>query len=186
MKAFAKDQLLNSSERLYNLLINEIRVMRNLSHTNIMNLLEVYETEKSIYLILDLYTGKNLNDHLESTSKLNESEVAIIMKGIIEGLIYLKSQKVMHRDIKPQNILFRNKDKLIKPENIIIVDFGLAQIEDDPIYIYTRCGTPGYVAPEILKSKDKNSKYTCACDVFSTGILFHLMLVKIYFYNLNK
>lgn len=175
MKAFSKDQLTNSEDQRYSLLMNEIRIMRNLDHPNIIHLYEVYETENSVYLVMELYKGKSLSDFLERVPIVEEGLASTIMTGIISGLIYLKKDRIMHRDIKPQNILFKNKDKVIKPENIILVDFGLAQKEDDPFYIYTRCGTPGYVAPEILKAKEKSSKYTCACDVFSAGIILHLM-----------
>lgn len=149
--------------------------MRNLDHPNITSLNEIYETEKSIYLVLDLYKGKSLDQYLDEEGKLDESKASIILIGVLNGISYLHSKKIMHRDIKLQNILFKKKEKKLTSQNLIIVDFGLAQYEDDEKYIYTRCGTPGYVAPEVLRAKDPKSKYTCACDVFSTGILLHLL-----------
>lgn len=155
--------------------MNEIKVMRNLEHTNVMHLREIYETEKSIYLVLDLYKGKGLDQYLEEHGKLDETRASIILTGVLRGIQYLTEKKIMHRDIKLQNVLFKQKENKISAQNVIIVDFGLAQNENDEKYIYTRCGTPGYVAPEILKAKDPNSKYSCACDVFSAGILLHLL-----------
>ena len=155
--------------------MNEIKIMRNLDHQNLTTLIEVYETDKSIYLVLDLYKGKSLDQYLDEEGKLDETKASIILTGVLNGLLYLNEHKIMHRDIKLQNILFKKKEKKLASQNVIIVDFGLAQYENDPKYIYTRCGTPGYVAPEILKAKDPRSKYTCACDVFSAGILLHLL-----------
>ena len=163
------------------LLMNEIKIMRNLDHPNITPLIEIFETEKSIYLVLDLYKGKSLEQYLDEKGKLDEGIASVILKGILKGISYLSSKKIMHRDIKLQNVLFKKKEKKITPQNVIIVDFGLAQYEEDLKYLYTRCGTPGYVAPEILKAKDPRSKYTCACDVFSAGILLHLLYFFIIF-----
>ncbi len=107
--------------------MNEIRIMRNIDHPNIIHLYEVYETENSVYLVMELYRGKSLSDFLERVPIVEEGLASTIMTGIISSLKYLKREKIMHRDLKPQNILFKNKDKVIKPENIIVVDFGLAQ-----------------------------------------------------------
>jgi len=160
--------------------MNEIKIMRNLDHPNITCLNEIYETEKSIYLVLDLYKGKSLDQYLDEEGKLDETKASIILTGVMSGISYLTSKNIMHRDIKLQNILFKKKEKKLSTQNLIIVDFGLAQYEKDEKYIYTRCGTPGYVAPEVLKAKDPKSRYTCACDVFSAGILLHLLYFLFY------
>lgn len=85
----------------------------------------------------------------------------------------------MHRDIKPENIVFLKKNELY---DLKVIDFGLATFTDveklnnfNKIfrYIFTKCGTPGYVAPEILSVKSKNQKYTPLCDIFSIGVIFH-------------
>ena len=81
----------------------------------------------------------------------------------------------MHRDIKSENILFKNKNSLDEP---CIVDFGLASRFDIDKYLFVRCGTPGFVAPEIanLKSKNENEvKYNSKVDVFSVGVIMHSM-----------
>lgn len=58
----------------------------------------------------------------------------------------------------------------------MIADFGLSQFESDEKYIYYRCGTPGYVAPEVINAADANTRYTSICDIFSLGCIFHLLL----------
>lgn len=79
----------------------------------------------------------------------------------------------MHRDLKPENIMLRGKTGL----NPVIVDFGLAMDVDSEDYIFYRCGTPGYVAPEIISCK-RGDRLMPECDIFSLGIIFHILLAK--------
>jgi len=144
--------------------------MRDLTHPNIIKLEEVYETANSIYLIMELLDGGQLK------SKIMQSEIIskdrkIIMKQILSGLVYLQEKQLMHRDLKPDNIMFKKKNS----NDICIVDFGLATYETNVPYLFSRCGTPGFVAPEIANIKDPNAKYSCLCDIFSAGIIFHLL-----------
>jgi serine/threonine protein kinase len=78
----------------------------------------------------------------------------------------------MHRDLKPDNIIFKNKKQLIAT----IVDFGLATDTRLPEYLYTRCGTPGFVAPEIASLKNSIKVYDSICDVFSMGVVMHMLI----------
>ena len=83
-----------------------------------------------------------------------------VMKCILEALAYMNKQKIMHRDLKPDNMILKYKDKL---ENctLKIVDFGLATVYDIPEYLFKRCGTPGFVAPEVINAPSKtNIHYT--------------------------
>ncbi len=88
----------------------------------------------------------------------------------------------MHRDIKPENIVLRKSNNIT---DIILVDFGLATKSDIPKFIFTRCGTPGFVAPEIANLKNSNSKYSTICDVYSLGVLFHILLLNKSPFNQN-
>lgn len=82
----------------------------------------------------------------------------------------------MHRDIKPENILFRKQKTLIEYSNIVIADLGLATTQSVEKYLYFRCGTPGYIAPEVINLVDSNQKYHENCDIFSAGAIFYEML----------
>jgi serine/threonine protein kinase len=98
------------------------------------------------------------------------------MKCIIKALAYMDSKKIMHRDLKPDNMIMKTHDNL---ENchLKLVDFGLSTVCDVPEYLFKRCGTPGFVAPEVINAPSKtNIHYTPKCDVFSAGVIFFILL----------
>ena len=83
----------------------------------------------------------------------------------------MHEKRIMHRDLKPENIMLRNDNDW----ECVIGDFGLATHADAKDYIYTRCGTPGYVAPEISNLKSCGERYDPVCDIFSVGVIFHIL-----------
>lgn len=93
------------------------------------------------------------------------------MEGLLKGLRHIHAQGVMHRDIKPENIMFRTKSA---DSDVVIVDFGLAVFRDAADYIWYRCGTPGYIAPEILGSK-QTKRLDPVVDIFSVGAILYRM-----------
>jgi len=176
VKAFTKESVLASNKNNAKpSMINEIDIMRSLDHHHIIKLHEVFETDKSIYLVLELIQGRSLQDTLKKSSfKSEASDIKIfnMIRAILDSLAYCASKRVMHRDLKPDNILLDKNDK------IKIVDFGLATFIDVPEYIFKKCGTPGYIAPEVFKydQKNKATSYDDRCDVFSAGCIFYFML----------
>ena len=144
-------------------------------HGNILKLFEVYETSHNIFLCMEYISGGNLEDLINQESFFPASRVRKIMKEIFEGLSNIHSKNIMHRDIKPSNILIK-EDKLSDFE-IIIADFGLATPCDVKQYLLFKCGTLGFVAPEILLNNDQYKKYDSVCDVFSAGAIFHKLLL---------
>lgn len=145
--------------------------MRKIHHPNIINLVEVHETDNSIYMIFEHFNGGSLQDLFSSNIKFKKSQISLIMQGIAKGLAYLHNLKIIHRDIKPHNILFVSDDDYSQP---IITDLCLATFEDEAEFIYSKCSTPGYAAPEILNFKPKfDFKYTCISDIFGFGAIFH-------------
>ena len=85
----------------------------------------------------------------------------------------MHTQQIIHRDLKPENIIFLQSNHL---QSLKIADFGLATFTYAEKYLFPKCGTPGYVAPEILNLADKSNKYGSACDVFSLGCLMFKVL----------
>jgi len=175
VKAFTKESIiLSSKNNAKPSMINEIDIMRSIVHDNIIQLYEVHESEKSIYLVLELIQGKSLQDVLKKpTFKDTYSEIKVtnMIRSILDALAYLASKGIMHRDLKPDNILLDKNDK------IKIVDFGLATYINVDNYIFKKCGTPGYIAPEVFKYDEKNpaTNYDDRCDVYSAGCIFYYM-----------
>jgi calcium/calmodulin-dependent protein kinase I len=143
----------------------EVDILRRLDHPNIVKLKRVYEDVTRVYLVLEHIKGPSLLARLEQEQRFSEEFALFIMQKVLEVLIYLDSQKVIHRDIKPENIILNEDDN-----SITLVDFGLAvELTDDT---EQTCGSPGYVAPEILCKQGCSTK----ADVFSAGVLLYLML----------
>jgi calcium/calmodulin-dependent protein kinase I len=99
----------------------------------------------------------------------------------LNGLQYLEKKGILHRDLKPENIMLTIEDgKPAQASNFRICDFGLATYDNVNDYLYKRCGTPGYVSPEIVKADadDDSFRATTKCDTFSAGVLLFLLLSK--------
>lgn len=102
-------------------------------------------------------------------------EVKQIIGAILQGLREMHAKKIMHRDLKPQNLIFRTENT----QECVIADFGLAEFADADEYLFVRCGTPGYVAPQVINIKDMKTKYEPICDIFSLGLIFHILLLGV-------
>ncbi|CAD8067977.1 unnamed protein product [Paramecium sonneborni] len=142
----------------------EIKIMRQLKHPGIIKIYEVYEDKEFICIVMELmqYSMK------QQKKKHAEHQCAQIMLQLFMMLQYIHDHKIIHRDIKPDNILYKNQD------TICICDFGLADYYNPmSVYQYQRCGTPGYVAPEVLRDQ----KYDYKVDVYSAGIILYTLLV---------
>ena len=116
---------------------------------------------------MELLKGGSLLDYIIKKYDITEEDCRIIMMQLLNALTYIHSQDIMHRDLKPENILFRTETY----EQVVISDFGLAEFSKSKKYIYTRCGTPGYVAPEVLN----DLKYNTKVDVYSAGIILFIL-----------
>ena len=151
--------------------------MRVLNHKNILKLYEVFETEHSIYLVVDLLCGGELVSRIQSNKKPpTYLDIVMLSKNLLEALQHLHSKGIMHRDIKPENLLLRDESNIY---DIVLADFGLAakihQPEEE--ILFKRCGTPGFVAPEVLSFKEGKGQpfYNEKCDIFSMGALLYLL-----------
>lgn len=147
--------------------------MRTLDHLNIISLHEVYETENSLYLVMELLKGGNMISYLTNKKKIPEEEARIFLCALLKAVAHMHEKGVMHRDIKPENILLRNLD--IKETNICLADFGLSTFINVDKFLFSRCGTPGFVAPEIFNYESGSKKYSEICDEFSVGVIFHIL-----------
>ncbi|CAK69345.1 unnamed protein product (macronuclear) [Paramecium tetraurelia] len=162
IKAFAK-QAAYAEENGKEAILNELAIMRKLRNKHLMRLFET----------LELLEGGSLYDLIKDKVPINAKQIQQIMVGILIGLQEMHKNEIMHRDLKLENILFKTQKKM---ESVVIADFGLATHVNEPVYLYTRCGTPGYVAPEVINLKDMKAKYSSICDIYSLGLVFYLLL----------
>ena len=150
--------------------MQEIEVMRFMSHSHVLELYEVYESTKYIHLLLPLLEGGELFARIKNKGLYRESDAVQVMKHFLDALAYLHENLIVHRDLKPENLILVYKND---NANIKIADFGLAcKLSDANEKLNLRCGTPGYVAPELLRDKG----YSCSFDIFSAGVIFYVML----------
>lgn len=139
-----------------------------------MHLSEVFETKNSYYMVMDMLSGGNLLDLIQNKT-LNNFNVVGILKGLIQAVEYIHGLSIMHRDIKPENIMFRSGS--LETDDVYLVDFGLSTYTDQEEVIFLKCGTPGYVAPEIFEqNKEGPLSYSKSCDIFSVGVVLHVIV----------
>lgn len=154
-------------KKFIELLQREIQILQSLNHPNIVKMLDVAQTSNNIYIYLEFCNGGSLKDYLKKKGGfLSEKEAIIFFKELCEAFKSMELQHIVHRDMKPENVLINN-------DQVKISDFGFSRIieEGDPNY-YSRLGTPLYMPPQILRGE----KYSAKCDVWSVGILLFYML----------
>ena len=151
-------------------LLYEISIHKSLNHPNIVKFLDFFEDAKNVYIILELCEDGNLNDHFKKSKTLKESEVRMYTRQMISALKYCHDRNIIHRDLKLGNLLLKNGGKTIK-----LGDFGLSsRLEYKEQRRRTICGTPNYIAPEIIGAKTTHS---FEVDVWSLGVIIYILLV---------
>ena len=140
--------------------------MEKLDHKNIVKLYDKIDTEKHIFLIMEL-CDNDLNSYIKNNT-LSEDIIKDIMKQLIEVLKYIMDNNIVHRDLKPHNILINN-DYTLK-----LADFGFAKEFKETLLTDTVCGSPLYMAPEILN----HHKYNIKSDLWSVGVILYEMVMK--------
>lgn len=150
----------------------EVAILKTARHENVIQLLDVMESPKYLYLAMELVTGGELFDRILEKGYYTERDAAKLVKDILSAVSYLHENGIVHRDLKPENLLFYSTDDNSK---IMITDFGLSRIRketDQELIMQTTCGTPGYVAPEVLTRKP----YDKAVDMWAVGVITFILL----------
>ncbi|KAF6029327.1 CaMKI [Bugula neritina] len=147
---------------------NEISVLQKLKHPNIVQLLDVFDDKSHVYLVMELVTGGELFDMIVARGNYTEKDASSLISTILEAVDYMHTKGVVHRDLKPENLLYYNEEPDSK---IMISDFGLSKAEGSGV-MATACGTPGYVAPEVLNQLP----YGKEIDVWSIGVITYILL----------
>ncbi|XP_027007294.1 calcium/calmodulin-dependent protein kinase type 1D isoform X1 [Tachysurus fulvidraco] len=148
---------------------NEIAVLRKIKHENIVALEDIYESSDYLYLIMQLVSGGELFDRIVEKGFYTEKDASTLIRQVLDAVNYLHSMGIVHRDLKPENLLYFNPQDASK---IMISDFGLSKMEGTGDVMSTACGTPGYVAPEVLAQKP----YSKAVDCWSIGVIAYILL----------
>ena len=132
-----------------------------------MQLYETFETKRHMILAMELCAGGDLLNYVRKRKKLEEGEARVLFKQIIQGLGYIHKRRILHRDIKLDNILLDGKGR------VKIADFGVSKLVKAGDLMHEQSGTPAYIAPEILKEEGYRG---FKADIWSAGVVFFAML----------
>lgn len=150
-------------------LLSEIKIHRSLSHPFIVKFEHVFEDNENVYILLEMCTNQTLNDLCKRRKRLTEFETQYYIYQMVSALKYLHKNRVIHRDLKLGNLFL--SDKL----EIKLGDFGLAaKLDFDNEKRHTVCGTPNYLAPEVLSNRVGHSYEV---DVWSLGVVLYALVV---------
>ena len=175
IKSFNKKNIINEASK--NKILYETNLMRGLCHPSVTKILETFECEKYMLIIMEYISGGNLQNFVKKRRKLCEKTAKILFRQIIQGIRYIHSRGIVHRDIKLENILL-DLNNIIK-----ICDFGVGKLIKPNTILKDQCGTPVYMAPEILKG---NGYKGFPVDVWSAGVALYIMLSGTLPFNKDK
>lgn len=178
IKCISKKNLAKSQS----LLGKEIKILKELKHDNIVRLLDYQEIGGCVYLVMEYCNGGDLAEYLHSKGTLSEDTIRIFLQQIVQAMKVIQSRGILHRDLKPQNILLcRGEGRRASPVStcIKIADFGFARHLQTNTMAATLCGSPMYMAPEVIMSQNYDAK----ADLWSIGtIVYQCLTGKAPFY----
>ncbi|CAD8138169.1 unnamed protein product [Paramecium octaurelia] len=163
MKQIRKDKIEQKDN-----MIQEVSILKELDHPNIVSVYELYEDEQYVYIITEYLSGGELFEKINEIDHFDETIAAGYMRKILEAVNYCHNKNVVHRDLKPENIIFESRKV---NSSLKIIDFGTAKELLESKKLSQRIGTPYYIAPEVI-----NKQYDKKCDVWSCGVILFIML----------
>ncbi|KAK9280290.1 hypothetical protein L1049_013978 [Liquidambar formosana] len=168
IKVVDRDQVLR--HKMVEQIKREISTMKVIKHPNVVQLFEVMASKTKIYIVLEFVDGGELFDKIAKHGRLKEDEARRYFHQLINAVDYCHSRGVYHRDLKPENLLLDSYGTLK------VSDFGLSafsqQVRGDGL-LHTACGTPNYVAPEVLNDKGYDGT---ASDIWSCGVILFVLM----------
>jgi serine/threonine protein kinase len=165
IKVVSKESLLDP--RVGAAFAHELGIFRGLRHPHIVGFVDHLEDRRNHYVVMEFCGHGQLAAYLAGQGALSENDCRPLMQQILSAVAYLHGLGIVHRDIKPENVLLAEDDRLQ------LSDFGLSRRADGDALCATVCGSPGYTAPEIFGGAPYDGR---AADVFSCGVLLHVML----------
>ena len=175
VKVVSKENLLHKDDQIR--MQRELDSCAYLKHENIVSLLEFFSDDFRFFLIFEYCEGGDLLNFIHNNQRLTENQAALIFSQIIAAISYCHSRGVVHRDLKPQNIL------ITKFPNIKITDFGLCGYIIPDNKMSTFCGSPYYSAPECLKHQEYDGKLS---DIWSLGVILYELVTNDHPWNYNN
>lgn len=158
------------SEKTRKKLLSEIQIHKSMKHSNVVQFIDCFEDDINVYILLEICPNGSLMELLKKRKVLTEPEVRFFTIQICGAIKYMHSRRVIHRDLKLGNIFFDDN------YNLKIGDFGLAAVlANDRERKYTVCGTPNYIAPEVLMGKHTGHSYEV--DIWSIGVMLYALLI---------
>uniref|UniRef100_A0A8C7YNP3 MAP/microtubule affinity-regulating kinase 3 n=1 Tax=Oryzias sinensis TaxID=183150 RepID=A0A8C7YNP3_9TELE len=148
-------------------LFREVRIMKTLNHPNIVQLFEVIETEKTLYLVMEYASGGEVFDYLVAHGRMKEKEARAKFRQIVSAVYYCHQKNIVHRDLKAENLL------LDADSNIKIADFGFSNEFTEGSKLDTFCGSPPYAAPELFQGKKYDGPEV---DIWSLGVILYTLV----------
>lgn len=161
---------------------SEMAVLQRVRHSNVIQMIEVFQFPQRVYMVLELATGGELLDRVISRGHFTERDATQALRMVLEGVGYLHNLGITHRDLKPENLLYYHPGA---DSRLLVTDFGLAtfggaaagirpkDVEPDKTWpLRTTCGTPEYIAPEVLLRKP----YSSSVDMWALGVITYVVL----------
>ena len=164
IKIINKDKI---KQKMKNVLFKENEIITKFNHINIVYVFQIIEEKNDIYIIMEYCNRGELFDYIVSHQRLYEDEASVFFYQLINGVDYIHKKGVAHRDLKPENLLL-DINKTLK-----IIDFGLSHEYDGNSLLKTKCGSPSYASPEIIKGQLYDGFKT---DIWCCGIILYAML----------
>jgi len=150
------------------LLGKEVKILKMLKHPNINQMIETFDTKNHLYIVLELLEGENLFENIVKRRVYTETDAAYVVKQVARACDYMHARGIIHRDLKPENLVYLDKNY----DQICVTDFGLSKYMDHETATKTACGTPAFVAPEVLRQE----LYGTQVDMWSLGTILYIML----------
>lgn len=145
----------------------EITAMQMVKHPNVVRCYEVIATKSKVYIVSELVTGGDMFDRIVRAGRLSEKEALWYFRQLVAAVDHCHKHGIWHRDLKPENMLIDHYD------NVKITDFGLSSLSDSDQKLDTVCGSPSYVAPEVLRGRGYDGRMA---DIWSMGCILYSML----------
>lgn len=167
----------------HNRIMREIQVVSTLKHPNTISLVDIHVSEKKCYLVMDLVSGGELFDEVQAQQRFDEHTARFYFKQFMAGLSYCHERGIYHRDLKPENLLI-DKEGVLRISDFGMATFGnvsdltgsnSAEMIRQSMVLNTLCGTPHYIAPEVVRNRGKGYSGS-KLDIWASGIILYTML----------